>query len=92
MWYDFDSEENVLKVEYGLLLGDQNFDEQGGWSFKDMRRIEYLISNKFLDLCLSHSFYPKKRVYVREKLSKNNDENIIYPSNIIPDFLEVELI
>ena len=79
MWYDFDSEENVLKVEYGLLLGDQNFDEQGGWSFKDMRRIEYLISNKFLDLCLSHSFYRGWGLCTREKLSKNNDENIIYP-------------
>ena len=58
MSYDFDSAENVLKVEYGLLSGIQNFDEDGRWSFKDMRRIEYLMSNKFLGLCLPHSFYP----------------------------------
>ena len=58
-----------------------------------MRRIEYLISNKFLELCFSllHSFYSGWGLK-REKLSKNNEENIIYSSDIIPDFLEVKLI
>ena len=54
-------------------------------------RIEYLISNKFLDLCLSHSSYPGWGLKT-EKLRKNNDENIIYLSDIIPDFLKVKLI
>ena len=43
-------------------------------------RIEYLISNKFLDLCLSHSSYPGWGLKT-EKLRKNNDENIIYLSD-----------